>query len=360
MFRKASVILMSFMAYLCCHAQAMPDSIRVDTILLADGSLYMGQIADSLFNGHGLLIYADGTVYEGDWKDGLWDGQGTLVYPDGDIYKGTFRAHVKEGKGTYIYNTGARYDGEWKNDMFNGNGKLLFEDGGVYDGAWKNDKKHGYGQLIPPKGASSTGYFYNDEYLGWPFDTKIKSDSILTDDLKEWGFEQEPIVMAAEMSLGLSYSDKKIATFSLWIEYSEIYFMGASLGFNVDPPTQGKIGAFGWMSYPKDVHMEGEYTSSLYTLDLGLRLKRFSMAGAAGIGLNKIYKNCKANGNMKEYINHELDYGEAYHMTTPARGSFVYRAYMRYSIIKKNQPKAMVYLGYGNSEGLFLGAGVYL
>lgn len=360
MLHKISVITVSFMACLFCNAQALHDSIPVDTILLNDGSLYMGQIADSLFNGHGTLIYADGTVYDGGWKDGLWDGQGTLVYPDGDIYKGGFRAHIKEGLGTYIYSSGARYDGEWKDDRFNGKGKLLFEDGGMYDGAWKDDMKHGYGQLTPPQGRPITGYFYYDEYLGWPHDTYIDIDSTLTDELKEWGFSHEPEEMSGDIYLGFSYSDTRIATLSLWLDYSDKFFWGMSVGFNLDPPTQGKYGAFGWTAYPKDVHMEGEYTSSIFTLDMGLKWKRLSLGGAAGIGLDKAYRNCKANGNYKEYTNYGLSYGEAYYMTTPTSSSFIYRAYIRYSIIIKNRPKALTYLGYGNSEGLFLGVGINL
>ena len=194
---KVTVITVCLFASLTVTANNSNDSIPIDTLLLDDGSLYMGQLSDSLFNGHGLCIYGDGTVYEGDWKDGLWNGQGTLIYPDGDIYKGSFRNHAKEGNGTYIYNSGARYDGEWKDDRFNGKGKLLFEDGGVYDGEWKDDMKHGYGKLISPEnGRSITGYFYYDEYLGMPFDTDIDADSTLTDELKEWGFKQEAVYEA--------------------------------------------------------------------------------------------------------------------------------------------------------------------
>lgn len=343
---------------LCCitgTAQIQPDSIPSDTILLEDGSLYMGQISDSLFNGHGMCIYVDGTVYDGEWKDGLWEGYGTLVYPDGDIYKGEFHEHRKEGLGTYIYGSGARYDGEWKDDRFNGKGKLLFEDGGLYDGAWKDDMKHGYGKLTNSYG-NITGYFYRDEYLGMPFDTYIDIDSTLTDELKEWGFKNEPDSLPADFSVGMSLSMEKIATLSLWFEIAEHFYFGFSAGLNVNPPTHGKNGAFVWDAVPHDVYLEGEYVWTIYTVEAGVKWNKLSLGGGAGIGFRRKYQNCKANDNTMDYGS--IKYGDAYHSTYSADDSFVYRVYARYPVYIKNRPKALAYLGYGNSEGLFIGLGL--
>ena len=70
--------------------------VATDTIFFDDGSWYLGQVSDSLFNGYGKMVYPDSTVYEGEWKDGLWDGNGEIFYSDGDHYKGDFREHELE------------------------------------------------------------------------------------------------------------------------------------------------------------------------------------------------------------------------------------------------------------------------
>lgn len=359
MLRKISVITISLMSCLFCHAQALHDSIPVDTVLLDDGSLYMGQIADSLFNGQGMCIYPDGTVYQGSWKNGLWDGQGTLVYPDGDIYKGSFHNHKKEGTGTYIYNTGASYDGDWKDDVFNGQGKLLYEDGGVYQGTWKDDMKHGYGQLTTAGKRSYTGYFYNDEYLGWPFDTRIRRDSTLTDELKEWGFEQEPYIPPGpDVSMGLSYGFRSMLTYTIWIEFQNNFIYGFSLGANISPPVEGIHSGLGRTNMPKDIHLTGTYVSTQLLMDAGYRFRRMTFGAAAGFGIVRWYQNCKANTDSGQYFgSYNLKYGDAYYRTGYDGYKITYRGYMRYSIPINDKPKAHLYLGFGNDEKLFFGLG---
>lgn len=357
------IIILSIYVLFCLSGYAgnWNDSIPVDTVLLDDGSLYMGQIRDSLFNGQGRCIYTDGTVYEGNWKDGLWDGQGIVVYPDGDIYKGEFHNHIKQGKGIYIYNSGARYEGEWKDDRFNGNGRLLFEDGGVYDGAWKDDMKHGYGKLTSPEGRSTNGFFYYDEFLGMPFDTEITRDSTMTEELQEWGFKQEPPRGESGLSLGMTYGFKGMVTLSLWNKASDHFFYGISWGFNIDPPTKGPIiGGLGFKTFWNDIHFTGEYITSQYLIDAGCTFKKLSIGGSAGIGIVCTYLNCKANGSSDLYKSYFIKYGQAYSRKGDNGHTLAWRGYLRYPIFSNKQPKAQMYLGYGNADGLFVGIGTYL
>ena len=345
----------------CSTAYAFSASIpteKADTVLLDDGSLYMGQIADSLFNGHGICIYADGTVYEGDWKDGMWDGKGTLVYPDGDVYKGEFKKHIKEGKGTYIYNTGARYDGDWKDDKFNGTGTLHFEDGGVYLGAFKDDLKHGYGQLISSNGRTTTGYFYYDDYLGMPSDTDISSDEKLTPELIEWGFRKMPFSARPETSFGLSYGNSGMAAVTMWVDYKYNYFWGMTLGYNVAPPTRGTNSGIGWQIYNDDVHMSGVYTAFTYLFDSGFRIGDLALGGAIGAGLEREYVNCRANGDPDRYKGSSVKYGSAYYKVVYRGERITYRCYLRYAIHINEEPKAFIYLGYGKSDKMFFGLGL--
>ena len=358
---KIIILSVSILACLTGYAANPNDSIQADTILLDDGSMYIGEIRDSLSNGYGRCIYADGTIYEGDWKDGMWYGQGVVVYPDGDIYKGEFLNHIKEGKGTYYYGSGARYEGEWKNDMFNGSGKLFFEDGGRYDGAWKDDMKHGYGRLVSSDGHATTGYFYYDEYLGMPFDTEIVRDSVLTDELQSWGFHQEPPRGFSGLSMGITYGSKGMATLTFIHNQSDHFFYGISLGYNIEPPTRGNRSiAIGFHSFANDIHFVGEYASSQYLIDLGLTFwKKFSVAGAFGFSNNNVYMNCRANGDPYWYQYYSLEYGESYSRSSVEFMRLAYRGYVKYTF-QKEQPKAQMYLGYGNCDGLFIGVGFNL
>ena len=356
--RRVISLVICITAFTAGYARMQNDSIPVDTVMLDDGTLYMGQIQDSLFNGQGRCIYADGTVYEGEWKDGLWNGQGIVVYPDGDVYKGEFRNHIKEGKGIYYYGSGARYEGDWKDDRFNGTGTLQFEDGGRYEGAWKDDMKHGYGRLISPEGRATTGYFYFDEYLGMPFDTEIVRDSTLTDELKSWGFQQEPPRGHSGLALGMTYGSKGMLTASIWNNSLKHFFYGLSIGFNINPPTRGEFVSLGWNTFSNDIHFTGEYFSSQYTLDGGYSFNNLSLGCSAGFGIVTMYMNCRANGNYEYYYYYNVSYGESYTRRDQISHKFVYRGYLRYGFqTSEEKPKTYMSLGYGNADGLFIGVG---
>ena len=359
--RKTIAIIVCLVGCFTAVARTSNDSIPIDTLLLEDGSMYMGQIRDSLFNGQGVCIYADGTVYKGEWKDGLWNGKGTLVYPDGDIYKGSFRNHLKEGRGVYVYSSGARYDGEWKNDKFNGKGTLRFEDGGIYEGEWKDDMKHGYGKLFSSTGYSSTGYFYFDEFLGMPFDTEIHQDSTLTDELKEWGFKHEAFTPHQLYSIGFTYGFSGMATMSAIVDIVEEHsFFGLSLGVNIDSPAQGNNTSLGWNTYSNDIHFTGEYYSSQYMFEAGYSFDKLSVGGSLGFGIKSMYMNCRANGNPEHYDYYIVDYGQPYSRIYQTGLLLVYRGYLRYAIQIKKKAKALMYLGYGRADGLFIGIGTIL
>ena len=154
-------------SFLVAHASDSNDATPQDTIWFDDGAWYVGEIADSMFNGYGKMFYPDSTVYEGDWKDGLWDGKGTVMFPDGDSYSGDFREHQFSGYGKYIYSDGAVYEGNWKDGLFNGAGTMHYADGSVYAGEWTNDRKNGIGVYFDSSTeALYEGVFSNDMYVG--------------------------------------------------------------------------------------------------------------------------------------------------------------------------------------------------
>lgn len=342
-----------------CAILALLPLCTTDTILFDDGTLYMGEVLDSLSNGQGTCVYTDGTVYEGQWKDGRWDGEGTLRYPDGDVYTGHFSNHRKEGQGTYLYHDGARYDGQWSNDMFNGPGQLVFSDGGRYDGNWKDDRKHGFGKLT--RGidkATFTGYFYNDEFLGYPHDTYLTKDTPLTDELKEWGFQTDPSDDSRLMSIILAYGTKGMLTASISVDFSDHFFGGLTMGFNINPPTWGqRFELVSWKS--DDVHRDGDYSNRLWAADIGIKWKNYAIGGMAGIATTLLYQNCRVIEYEEKFEPYGLKQGDVFHRIRQGDNVFAWRAYAKYTFIKKAVPIACCQLGYGNSEGLFAGLGFY-
>ncbi len=340
--------------------QPNKDAAYPDTLVFDDGTFYMGEISDSLFNGQGKCIYPDGVIYEGSWKDGLWDGYGKVVYPDGDIYTGNFVKHKKEGKGTYFYNSGAKYEGEWKNDMFNGEGRLVFEDGGIYEGEWKNDRKHGLGRLTEHDGKKHIGYFFEDEFLGFPSDTYILDNVELTDDLREWGFRNVSVSTDPIASIGLTYGTGNIATVGLCLDYSNQIFFGFSIGLNIDRPIKGiNFNPPPYNAYANDKFAEGSFISTLFECDMGIMLEPLSIGVSGGIGLSNRYNKCQANAAPELYEGKGLKAGDSYYNVQSDDVKFVYRGYLKRVITVKEKPRAKVSLGYGYPDGLFVGLGFY-
>tara|TARA_B100000780_G_C21087317_1_gene438094 strand:- start:1113 stop:1511 length:399 start_codon:yes stop_codon:yes gene_type:complete len=61
------------------------------TFTLPNGSKYVGDWKDGIFNGQGTATVADGAKYVGEWKDGKRSGQGTLTHADGKIEEGIWK-----------------------------------------------------------------------------------------------------------------------------------------------------------------------------------------------------------------------------------------------------------------------------
>ena len=188
----------------------------------------------------GTFSSADGSHYVGEWKDGLYDGQGTLRYPNGDRYLGAFKNSQPNGRGTLIYANGDKhvgkfkdgapeldnpnklalcpknnnahlhncwgslgqigvalgfsYVGEWLNNQPNGQGTGVNGDGNKYVGAWRDGRYHGKGVLTYANGNKYVGEFKNglrhgkgahrfasgDEYVGEWAEGKYHGYGVLT------------------------------------------------------------------------------------------------------------------------------------------------------------------------------------
>ena len=104
-----------------------------------DGSKYIGEFKNGLFDGQGILIFVDGTKYEGEWKNGLMHGQGDLKSGGNKHdYTGQWQYGKLHGFGKQTFQSGTNYEGEFKNNMWHGQGTYTNLIGHTFTGAWKN------------------------------------------------------------------------------------------------------------------------------------------------------------------------------------------------------------------------------
>ena len=353
------------------HAQA-----HNDTICFEDGSVYIGQITDSLFNGRGKMIYADKTIYEGEWKDGLWNGKGELLYPDGDSYSGEFKEHKFNGYGTYKYADGGNYEGYWENGLFNGSGTMNYSDGSTYTGKWENDLKEGPGVYYDASDNTLyKGYFHNDYYLTSSYDVyyDIYRGLITEDDLLP---EEEETVSGKGIVTYSGFSCGWGQLLSLQFDFGPAQgpFIGFCLGLDIASHGKGKD-AFGyeydeeadqnvlviyvkWDEYMDEVITEKTYPKIEILGELGWRWRNITLGGSAGITVDKTYRNCRG-GQGSPFGSNELYFREK------ATGcGFAYRVFSDIVVKRYYAPDRSDLLnvsfrvGYGNCEGLFMGLGI--
>ena len=62
--KRLVILSILSVSFLVARASDSNDTIPQDTIWFDDGAWYVGEIADSMFNGYGRMFYPDSTVYE--------------------------------------------------------------------------------------------------------------------------------------------------------------------------------------------------------------------------------------------------------------------------------------------------------
>ena len=376
--KRAVILSILSVSILVVHARAVNDTIAtVDTIWFDDGSWYMGQIADSLFNGYGKMVYSDSTVYEGEWKDGLWDGYGEIYYPDGDSYKGNFSEHEFSGYGTYIYSDGTRYDGTWQYGMFNGSGTMYYSNGSLYTGEWIDDMKDGIGVFYD----SSTrvllkGEFLRDEFIGSSDNYDDNYYSSRDNNLQNQNYYKPPVRpdscwhFRRDAYLCVAYGTNQILSLHADFYSSKRFFAGFSIGFNTisheigkvsetyDDETGEKITLIGWDWYNDEILTEHTFTSFKLAAECGVSWGWFSIGGAAGFGLQNTVRNCRSLAHNNSYY----EAGTLYYRSKITGAIFAYDIFTDF-ILSRHIPyfhSCAIRTGYSNIDGLFIGAGITL
>jgi hypothetical protein len=162
------------------------------SLLLNDGSKYIGFFVDDKMKGKGRLIYSDGDYYEGlfdddkpngpgllvkyqegasrycgEFKDGLKDGMGIEHLPDGSVYEGLFVNDYKNGKGKFTWPDETVFEGHFKQNDIEGLGRIIYPESKVYLGNWKSNKIEGKGIFFWQDGRLYIGNYHAEKKNGF-------------------------------------------------------------------------------------------------------------------------------------------------------------------------------------------------
>ena len=376
-------VLLSILSVIALSARAFTENdsiVRADTIWFDDGAWFCGEIADSMFNGYGKMVYSDSTIYEGEWKDGLWDGKGEIIYPDGDSYNGDFKEHEFCGFGTYFYSDGAKYEGQWKDGMFNGNGTMSYADGSIYAGEWRDDKKDGIGVLYDAgTGALLKGEFLMDMFIGQNNNYNNNSSTSALNNNNNYGWDgYTPQNVRPDSCwhykrdayLCMTYGIKQIFSFHADFYSSERFFAGFSFGFNTlsheigkvsvtyDDETGEKITLIGWDWYPDEIMTEHTYTMFKLAGECGVSWNWFSLGAAVGLGLQNTVRNCRSLPQNDSYY----EAGTLYFRSKITGVKFTYDVFTDF-VLSRHIPyihSISMRTGYSNIDGPYLGVGLTL
>ena len=111
-------------------------------------------------------VAKNGTAYVGEFKNGLYNGKGTFTYSDGATYRGEFLNGKESGMGEFnCWEHGSNYKGEFRNGEKHGFGVYQYPDGVIYEGFWKLGKRHGEGTLKYVDGKIKNGNFEDDYFI---------------------------------------------------------------------------------------------------------------------------------------------------------------------------------------------------
>lgn len=137
------------------------------TVYFVNGGKYEGQFVDGKLHGQGKSYYANGKIeYDGQWKNCQSHGKGIEYYENGDTYEGEFSEGKPNGQGTLYFANGAKYEGQFEKGEFNGEGTLYFTNDNKYVGGFKNGKRHGKGVFYYRDG-NRESVIYEEDELTW-------------------------------------------------------------------------------------------------------------------------------------------------------------------------------------------------
>ena len=149
------------------------------TLILNNGTKYIGNLIDMKLNGPGTYINKQGDKFKGDLINNMFKDEVTVIvnktgrkytYPIiktnymGNTYNGCWSNNRPEGYGLLINSEPSifgeiYYIGEFQDGKKSGEGTMTYLNNIKYEGIWKDNEIIGYGKYILPNGNEYTGCF---------------------------------------------------------------------------------------------------------------------------------------------------------------------------------------------------------
>lgn len=123
-------------------------------------------------------IYANGSIYLGDLADEKRTGRGIYLFDSEDLYVGDWAENCIHGLGCYVFRSGEVYSGELRKGLKHGFGSFSYKDGRVYEGNWEENIKCGFGTVIFPNGMKFLGFFNKGSETYGLF-TMVKGETVI-------------------------------------------------------------------------------------------------------------------------------------------------------------------------------------
>lgn len=106
-------------------------------IKLPDGTIYIGEVENSMPDGHGKQLWNNGDEFVGYFVAGKRNGLGKFYKKDGYTYHGNFTNNKISGYGSMTFPNGDEYKGNFTRGKFDGEGTLTMADGTIKKGNYR-------------------------------------------------------------------------------------------------------------------------------------------------------------------------------------------------------------------------------
>ncbi len=138
-----------------------------ETISLADGSKYVGEVKNSKPEGSGTVYFVSGDRYSGRWHEGQPSGSGVLEYRDGRSLKCEWSGGKPNGRCTLHFLNGIEAAGDYDNGNDPFHFEVLYPNRDIYIGALNTSGlREGCGTFKPLSAREGIrGYWHEDKLV---------------------------------------------------------------------------------------------------------------------------------------------------------------------------------------------------
>lgn len=143
------------------------ETLTYEKVVLADSSIFEGQLRGEDRHGWGRFTWDDGGAYEGQFDGNDMHGQGTYRWADGSVYSGVWTRNQMGPSGAMTWTDGRKYTGEFIDGKKHGEGKIAWPDGRAYSGQWRSSKQHGFGITVHSNGRERMSEWQNGSLVRW-------------------------------------------------------------------------------------------------------------------------------------------------------------------------------------------------